>query len=87
MGCVGEIAVGGVCVGRGYVGDPVKTARHLFLIHLVQAGGRLYLTGDVGRWRWDGVLEFLGRRDGQVKVRGRRIEIAEVEGALGAIRL
>jgi surfactin family lipopeptide synthetase A len=84
VGCVGEIAVGGICVGRGYVGDPVKTATTFVPDPFSQEGGRLYLTGDVGCWRWDGVLEFLGRRDGQVKVRGRRIEIAEVEGALGA---
>lgn len=84
VGCLGEIAVGGVCVGRGYVGDPLKSATTFVPDPFgTDVGGRLYLTGDVGRWRWDGVLEFLGRRDGQVKVRGRRIEIAEVEGALG----
>jgi amino acid adenylation domain-containing protein len=84
VGCVGEIAVGGICVGRGYVGDPAKTAKTFVPDPFgPDEGGRLYLTGDVGRWRWDGVLEFLGRRDGQVKVRGRRIEIAEVEGVLG----
>lgn len=84
VGCVGEIAVGGVCVGRGYIGDAAKTARTFVPDPFgSKAGGRLYLTGDMGRWRWDGILEFLGRRDGQVKVRGRRIEIAEVEGALG----
>ncbi|MBZ5507151.1 MAG: amino acid adenylation domain-containing protein [Acidobacteriia bacterium] len=84
VGCVGEIAVGGICVGRGYIGDATKTARTFVPDPFgLEAGSRLYLTGDVGRWRWDGVLEFLGRRDGQVKVRGRRIEIAEVEGALG----
>ena len=69
VGCVGEIAVGGICVGRGYVGDPVKTATTFVPDPFSQEGGRLYLTGDVGCWRWDGVLEFLGRRDGQVKVR------------------
>jgi surfactin family lipopeptide synthetase A len=84
VGCTGEIAVGGVCVGRGYVGDPAKTATTFVPDPFgTEGGGRLYLTGDVGLWRWDGVLEFLGRRDGQVKVRGRRIEIAEVEGVLG----
>jgi len=84
VGCIGEIAVGGICVGRGYIGDAVKTARTFVPDPFGSEGsGRLYLTGDVGRWRWDGVLEFLGRRDGQVKVRGRRIEIAEVEGVLG----
>ncbi len=85
VGCVGEIAVGGICVGRGYIGDAAKTAKTFVPDPFgSEASSRLYLTGDVGRWRWDGVLEFLGRRDGQIKVRGRRIEIAEVEGALGS---
>jgi amino acid adenylation domain-containing protein len=85
VGCTGEIAVAGVCVGRGYVGDPVKTAR-TFVPNPFSGdpGSRLYLTGDIGRWTWDGLVEFLGRRDGQVKVRGRRIEIAEIEGALSS---
>ncbi len=85
VGCVGEIAIGGICVGRGYIGDPAKTAKTFIPDPFGHApGARLYLTGDIGRWRWDGSLEFLGRRDGQVKIRGRRIEIAEIEGVLGA---
>lgn len=85
VGCAGEIAVGGVCVGRGYIGDPSKTSLTFVPDPFgPNPSGRLYLTGDVGRWTWDGVLEFLGRRDGQVKVRGRRIEIAEIEGVLSS---
>jgi amino acid adenylation domain-containing protein len=85
VGCIGEIAVGGVCVGRGYLGDPAKTAKTFIPDPFGDAPGtRLYRTGDIGRWRWDGSLEFLGRSDGQVKIRGLRIEIAEIEGVLGA---
>jgi amino acid adenylation domain-containing protein len=84
-GCVGEIAVGGVCVGRGYLHDAVKTAPSFIPDPFApQPGARLYLTGDMGRWRWDGGLDFLGRRDGQVKLRGRRVEMGEVAGALSS---
>src|SRR5579872_366906 len=83
VGCEGEIAVGGMCVGRGYLGNAPGTARVFVPDPFgTREGGRLYLTGDMGRWRWDGGLEFLGRRDGQVKVRGHRVEVGEVEGAL-----
>lgn len=83
IGCVGQIAVGGVCVGRGYLDDPVKTAQTFVPDpYSCTAGSRLYLTGDIGRWRWDGHLEFLGRSDGQVKVRGQRVEVGEIEGVL-----
>ena len=85
-GCVGEIAYGGVPVGRGYVGDPVTTAR-AFVPDPRSAvpGGRLYRTGDRGRWRADGVLECLGRLDDQVKVHGYRVELGEVEAALATL--
>ncbi len=71
----------GVCVGRGYVNDPERTVPRSSPIPTA-TGERLYRSGDRGRWRPDGKLEFLGRRDGQVKVAGHRIEIGEVESAL-----
>ncbi len=81
LGAPGEIVFSGICVGRGYVNDPERT-RLAFLEDPHRKGERLYRSGDYGRWRPDGKLEFLGRRDAQVKVRGFRIEIGEVEGAL-----
>lgn len=81
LGAPGEIVFSGVCVGRGYVNDPDRT-RQAFLTDPHRAGARLYRSGDHGRWRPDGKLEFLGRRDTQVKIRGFRIEIGEVENAL-----
>ncbi|UUU36931.1 amino acid adenylation domain-containing protein [Streptomyces sp. CA-210063] len=81
LGAPGEIVFSGVCVGRGYVNDPERT-RRAFTTDPYLPGERLYRSGDHGRWRPDGKLEFLGRRDTQVKVRGFRIEIGEVENAL-----
>ncbi len=81
LGAPGEIAFSGVCVGRGYVNDPERTA-HAFGDDPLRPGERLYRSGDLGRWRPDGKLEFLGRRDSQVKVRGFRVELGEVETAL-----
>lgn len=81
LGAPGEIVFSGVCVGRGYVNDPDRTAA-AFLDDPLRPGERLYRSGDVGRWRPDGKLEFLGRRDTQVKVRGFRVELGEVETAL-----
>jgi amino acid adenylation domain-containing protein len=80
-GTAGEIVMSGVCVGRGYVNDPERT-RQAFLPDPAVPGGRRYRSGDIGRWRPDGSLEFLGRRDAQVKVRGFRIELGEVESGL-----
>jgi non-ribosomal peptide synthetase-like protein len=81
LGAPGEIVFSGICVGRGYVNDPERT-RAAFLPDPHREGERLYRSGDRGRWRPDGKLEFLGRHDGQVKVSGFRIEIGEVESAL-----
>lgn len=81
LGAPGEIVFSGVCVGRGYVNDPERTAA-AFLDDPLRPGQRLYRSGDVGRWRPDGKLEFLGRRDSQVKIRGFRVEIGEVETGL-----
>lgn len=81
FGAPGEIVFSGVCVGRGYVNDPERTAA-AFMADPYRPGERLYRSGDVGRWRADGRLEFLGRRDTQVKIRGFRVEIGEIENAL-----
>jgi len=80
VGVAGEICVGGVGVGRGYLHDPQRTAE-AFIDH-PQLSARLYRTGDLGRWRADGVIEYLGRRDQQVKLRGHRIELTEIEHRL-----
>jgi len=81
LGEPGEIVFSGVCVGRGYINDPERT-RSAFLPDPHRPGGRMYRSGDYGRWLPDGKLEFLGRRDSQVKISGFRIEIGEIESAL-----
>ncbi len=81
-GVTGEIYIGGAGVAKGYLGDPVRTAER-FVQH-PRTGERLYRTGDLGRYLPDGNIEFLGREDNQVKIRGHRIELAEVEAALVA---
>ena len=81
LGAAGLIAFSGVCVGRGYVNDPERT-RQAYRADPHHRGQRLYLGGDYGRWQPDGKLEFLGRRDSQVKISGFRIEIGEIENTL-----
>ncbi|MFE7659497.1 non-ribosomal peptide synthetase [Streptomyces celluloflavus] len=76
----GELWIGGVGVAVGYRGDVELTARKFPRF----AGGRWYRTGDVGRYRPGGILEFLGRVDGQVKIRGHRLELGEVEAVCQA---
>jgi amino acid adenylation domain-containing protein/thioester reductase-like protein len=82
-GTAGEIYIGGCGVARGYLGRPELTAE-LFLPNPydVSPGSRMYRSGDLGRWRDDGNLELIGRVDHQLKIRGFRVEPAEVESAL-----
>src|SRR5881296_2246142 len=81
LGAPGELVFSGVCVGRGYVNDPERT-RRAFMADPHREGQRLYRGGDYGRWLPEGKLEFLGRRDTQVKISGFRIEIGEIENTL-----
>ncbi len=80
-GLVGELCIGGRGLARGYLRQPALDGRALRARSFGDPGDRLYRTGDLARWLPDGTLEFIGRRDGQVKIRGHRIETGEVEAA------
>ncbi|KAF3468909.1 AMP-binding protein [Streptomyces sp. Tu 3180] len=80
VGRAGELHIAGRGLARGYAGDEEQTAAR-FPVHPV-LGERVYRTGDLGMWRTDGTIEFLGRRDRQVKIRGHRIELGEIESVL-----
>jgi amino acid adenylation domain-containing protein len=84
IGVPGEIYIGGAGVSRGYLNRPDWTAERFIPDRFgSEPGARLYKTGDLGRWRPNGTLEYLGRNDDQVKVRGYRIELGEIETQLG----
>jgi amino acid adenylation domain-containing protein/thioester reductase-like protein/non-ribosomal peptide synthase protein (TIGR01720 family) len=84
MGVAGELCVGGIGVGRGYLHEVARTAEVFVPDPFAQEpGARLYKTGDLARYLPDGTIEFLGRIDEQVKLRGYRIELGEIEAVLG----
>lgn len=80
-GVRGQIAIGGVGVARGYRNNPALTSKK-FLADPFKRGGTIYLTGDLGRWGREGNVEYLGRQDDQVKIKGFRVEPGEVENLL-----
>jgi amino acid adenylation domain-containing protein len=80
-GARGEIVFAGVCVGSGYLNDPERTSE-AFGSDPYHPNERLYRSGDLGRWLPEGRIEFLGRRDEQVKIRGLRVELGEIHAAL-----
>jgi iturin family lipopeptide synthetase B len=81
VGVPGQLCLAGKGLAQGYIHHPELTAAR-FVVHPAFPGQRLYLTGDLGRWRPDGNIDFLGRKDQQVKIRGYRIEMGEIEEAL-----
>ena len=81
IGVVGELLIGGVQVARGYLNQPQLTAER-FIDDPFHPGGRVYRSGDLARWRDDGTIDYLGRNDSQVKLRGQRIELGEIQAQL-----
>ncbi len=86
IGVRGEVCIAGAGLARGYLGDPVLTAERFVPDPFGEvSGGRLYRTGDLGRLRGDGRIELLGRMDQQIKIRGRRIELGDIEASLNKV--
>jgi amino acid adenylation domain-containing protein len=82
-GVAGELYVGGAGVSRGYLNQPALTAEKFIPDPFSrEPGSRLYRTGDLARWRRDGAIEFIGRRDRQIKIRGFRVDPSEIESIL-----
>ncbi len=81
IGVVGELYIGGVRLAQGYLHQPELTDK-VFIPHPFRQGERLYRTGDYVRYREDGQIEYMGRKDSQVKIRGYRVELGEIEATL-----
>ncbi|OZF40468.1 hypothetical protein CH294_03955 [Rhodococcus sp. 14-2483-1-1] len=82
IGCGGELYAAGSLLGRGYRNAPALTAARFVGNPFAADGSAMYRTGDLARWRSDGSLDFLGRADNQVKIRGMRLELEDIESAL-----
>ena len=86
IGIIGELFVGGNGVARGYLNQPELTAQKFVVLKNDTSSSRLYKTGDFARWSFSGYLEYFGRVDGQVKIRGNRVEILEVENRIKSFK-
>ena len=84
-GVVGELYLGGSCIGLGYLNNPEATAGAFVANRFDEEGGQLYRTGDLVRYLADGNIEFIGRRDNQVKIRGHRVELGDVEVSISKL--
>ena len=82
IGVIGEIYIGGVGLARGYLHNPQLTALKFMANPFEEGGVRMYKTGDLGRYLDDGSIEFIGRVDHQIKIRGFRVELGEIENLL-----
>jgi amino acid adenylation domain-containing protein len=84
IGVAGELHIGGVQVGEGYLNNPELTAERFVTLAPMGQPHRLYKTGDLARWLYDGQIEYLGRLDNQIKLRGMRVELGEIESGVRA---